>query len=138
MNGLYLDTSGLFAALVSSEPRHEQAKACLELVLLRDAELIMNSFVLLETMTLLQARVGLDAAKAFETDFRPSLKVVWMDEALYQRSVRRWQLRRARKLSLTDCSSFAVMEELGLQDVFGYDRHFSEEGFHLVGTPGDL
>jgi predicted nucleic acid-binding protein len=34
--------------------------------------------------------------------------------------------------SFTDCSSFVVMRELGLQDALTTDRHFREAGFRVL------
>ena len=37
-----------------------------------------------------------------------------------------------QKFSYTDCTSFAVMRDLGLQQVFTADRHFATLGFTLL------
>lgn len=34
--------------------------------------------------------------------------------------------------SLTDCISFAVMREQGIQRAFNYDHHFSQAGFRVI------
>lgn len=34
--------------------------------------------------------------------------------------------------SLTDCSSMCVMKTLGITDVLTHDKHFAQEGFHLL------
>jgi predicted nucleic acid-binding protein len=31
-----------------------------------------------------------------------------------------------------DCSSFVIMEDLGLPEAFAYDPHFAREGFRLI------
>ena len=41
-----------------------------------------------------------------------------------------------KKLSLVDCVSFIIMRHYGLENVFGFDRHFNEQGFNLVEKPG--
>ncbi len=82
-----------------------------------------------ETLALLQARVSLDAAFQFEHLQRPLLQLTWIDEDLHVRTFRRLEIARSRRLSLVDCASFVVMEDLGLADVFGYDSHFEQAGF---------
>ena len=37
-----------------------------------------------------------------------------------------------KKLSLVDCSSFLVMREVGVREAFCFDRHFREQGFHVL------
>jgi predicted nucleic acid-binding protein len=55
--------------------------------------------------------------------------IVYVDVDLWQRG---WQLYRARadkNWGLTDCISFAVMTDYGIQRVFTYDHHFEQAGF---------
>lgn len=55
--------------------------------------------------------------------------IVHVDTDLWQRG---WQLYRARSdknWGLTDCISFVVMEDYGIQRVFTYDQHFEQAGF---------
>ena len=135
---VFTDTSGLFAALVRNDVMHADAKATLTAFLELGSELYATSYVLQETLALLQAPVSLDAAVQFERLLRPLLVVTWIDEDLHGRAFRRLELARSRSLSLVDCASFVVMEELGLADVFGYDGDFTNAGFRLIGRPGDL
>ncbi len=135
---IYTDTSGLFAAIVRNDLKHANAKATLTALLESGSELHATSYVLLETLALLQTRVGLEAAAQCEFVFRPLLQVTWITEELHERSFRRLKLKRSRGVSLVDCSSFVVMEDLEIRSVFGYDEDFAKEGFHLVGTPKEL
>ena len=131
---VFADTSGIFAALVRNDANHEPARETLA-GLLDDPEATITTtdFVLLETMALLQARVGLDAALKFDRDLRPVLDVTWVDSALYSRAIRRLNLRQRRRVSLVDCISFVTMEEAGLRTAFSYDQHFADEGFDTLG-----
>lgn len=134
MNGVFVDTAGLFAALVRNDINHEDAAATLDRLLEREVELYCSNYVLLEALALLQHRVGLEAARQVEHELRPLLHVSWIDEPSHRRAFRRLELRGRRSLSLVDCSSFVVMEEVGLRHVFTYDSDFADEGFTCVGT----
>ena len=135
---IYADTSGLFAALVKNDIMHAKAGPTMEHLLEDGAEIHVTSYILLETMALLQARVGLEAARQFERILRPLLQVHWVDESLHVKSFKRLELRGTRGVSLVDCTSFVTMEDAGIRYVFGYDEHFTDEGFHLVKTQSDL
>jgi uncharacterized protein len=130
----FVDTSGLFAALVANDDHHKQAHEVLSHLLDNDCRLVTTSAVLLETVALLQARAGFAAARAFQRDFLPRLEVHWMTEALFETGAKKWLTRGSRRLSLVDCISFALMEEQELTDAFTFDRHFSDEGFRQVST----
>ena len=59
------DTSGFFALLVRDDAMHERAKTIFAGLARHQAEIVTSSFVLVETISLLQRRVGLDAVKDF-------------------------------------------------------------------------
>jgi len=135
---IYADTSGLFAALVKNDIMHAKAGPAMERLLEEGYEIHTTSYVLLETMALLQARVGLEAARQFENVLRPLLQVHWVDESLHEKAFKRLELRGTRGVSLVDCTSFVTMEDTGIRYVFAYDEHFSEEGFHLIKKQAEL
>jgi predicted nucleic acid-binding protein len=35
----------------------------------------------------------------------------------------------AKEWSFTDCTSYAVMKQLGITEVFAFDHHFTQMGF---------
>ncbi len=45
-----------------------------------------------------------------------------------------YESRPDKEYSLTDCVSMQAMRREGLTDVLSNDRHFTQEGFHIVFT----
>lgn len=135
---VFLDTSALFAVLVRNDCMHARARGTFEKLVGQGAELATTSYVVLEVVALLQARVGLDAARLFHHEFLPLVRVAWVDETLHERAFRRLEMRGRRDLSLVDCLSFVWMEDEGLTQVFAYDRHFADEGFTTLETANDV
>jgi predicted nucleic acid-binding protein len=129
---VFADTSGIFAALVSNDQNHDSAKNCLTKLLEDESVIITSSYVLLECISLLQARVSVDAARQFERILRPAFQVIWISEELHERAFRRLELKNQRSLSLTDCTSFICMEEYAINQVFAFDPHFTKAGFELL------
>ena len=134
MKAIFVDTSGLFAALVRNDDLHPLARPTLAALLDGSVELHATSYVLLETLALLRARVGLTAARRFEHEMRPLIRVTWIGEPLHARAFQRLELRSERDLSLVDCSTFVAMEDKGIYSVFCYDSDFGAEGFSIIGS----
>ena len=128
---VFADTSGLFAAMVRNDVNYSRASRGLSQILRSRDDIHTTSYVLLETLALLQARVGLEAARQFEQALRPLLTVTWVGETLHERAFRRLELRGRKSLSLVDCASFVVMEQTGIDVAFAFDSHFRDEGFEL-------
>ena len=135
---VFVDTSALFAVLVRNDYMHVRAAKTFERLIENGVELHTTSYVLLETVALLQARVGLDAARLFQHEFATILKIHWVDQSLHEKAFRRLELRGRREVSLVDNTSFVYMEEQGLSSAFAYDEHFSAEGFTVLGVPDDV
>ena len=129
MTTVFVDTSAVYALLVSSDDRHEAAKSAFQRLSSRLAPLVTTSYVLVETAALLGRRVGLDAVRRFHEDLVPLLEVVWVDAALHHSGVARLLEGSRQGISLVDAVSFAAMRERGIEAAYAFDRDFEEEGF---------
>lgn len=128
------DTSALYPLLVKTETAHESVRAAFARLLGTAQPIWITSFVLVETMALLQHRIGLNAARDFDEEIVPTLRVHWVDDDLYRRGAERLWKEDRRQLSLVDCVSFELMKLKGVTLAFAIDPHFREAGFTL--TPG--
>lgn len=132
---VFADTSGLYALLVGSEDGHDDLVHAFGDVLTGNRVLWTTSYVLIETIALLQSRVGLEPVRDFDEHLFPLLSVEWVSEDLHRRGARRLSRENRRRLSLVDCVSFEFMRQQGIGDVLGLDRHFEEAGFRLLPAP---
>jgi predicted nucleic acid-binding protein len=129
---VFADTSALFALLVHDDFMHVRAKANFEYFGEKNILLVTSAYVLLETLTLLQRRVGLEAVRDFHHKIMPTLEVIWVDERLHTQTLQRLQAEWRRSVSLTDCLSFEIMEAREITTAFTFDRHFTERGFEMA------
>ena len=129
---VFADTSALYALLVRDDTMHEGANANFQHLMEKNARMITSSYVLLETLTLLQRRVSFEAVWDFHHKIMPLLEVVWVDENWHSRAMQRLQAERKRSLSLTDCLSFEIMEAREISMAFTFDSHFTQRGFDLA------
>ena len=132
MNEVFVDTSALFALLVETDDNHLAAIAAVPPLRDQGVRLLTSSFVVLETVTLLQTRVGVAAVRVFYRDVLPLLDVVWVDEALLHRAMAALLAASHRRISLTDWSSITLMRERGIGRVLAFDEDFARQGFDLV------
>ncbi len=132
----FVDTSALLAVLDRSDTSHSQA-ARLWRQLLGDNSnrLFTTNYVLLETVTLVQSRLGLPALRAFSADLLPVLTIIWVDPELHGKGLAGVLAQSQSRLSLVDCTSFEAMRKLGIQTCFAFDNHYEEQGFHQLTSP---
>ena len=132
---IFTDTSGFFALLVQNDSMHMRAKQIFAYFAQQRAQLLTSSFVLVETVALLQRRVGLAAVHDFQTKIIPLLDIVWVNGDWYSRAIQRLFALNNRKLSLVDCLSFEIMESQEIEVVFTFDMHFPQNGFTIAVSP---
>ena len=130
---LMVDTSAFYALMDRSDKHHETAARLWVSLMKENCSIITTNYVVLETLALLQGRLGFDAAKIWYSDILGVVDVRWTDESTHSRAFELWLSLGRRKLSLVDCVSFVILRQHKLETVFGFDKHFSEQGFQLLG-----
>ncbi|MHB2019496.1 MAG: type II toxin-antitoxin system VapC family toxin [Candidatus Xenobia bacterium] len=132
MTDLYVDTSAFYALLCRQDENHQRAADYLKSAAREKRRLVTTSYALLETLALLQSRIGLDAVRAFDSALRPIVRIQWMDEHLHDVALQRLLSIDRRNISLADCSGFVCMSEKGIAEVFAFDPDFAKQGFQVV------
>lgn len=128
---IFVDSSAFYAIVDATDPATRQARRVWESLPAAGTSLITSNYVTLEATTLIQRRLGMQAAR----DLQPLLGVCsvhFINEALHERSLEMLLTAERRKLSLVDCSSFVLMRNFGIKSAFAYDKHFAEFGFQTI------
>ena len=128
----FADTSALYALLVRTDEAHEGVRKAFGALVQNGRPLWTTSFVVVETMALLQHRLGLAAARDFDEDILPLLHVRWVDDVLYRVGADRLWREDRRQLSLVDAVSFEFMSQQGISVALAVDPHFASAGFDVV------
>ena len=68
----------------------------------------------------------------FQAPIASPLHVVWVDSRLHEAAVEAVIAAHRQRLSLVDCTSFAIMRQYGVRTAFAFDRHFAEQGFAVI------
>jgi predicted nucleic acid-binding protein len=129
---IFIDTSALYAFISEDDRNHELARKIWESLLTSEDKLLTNSYILVESITLIQQRLGMKYVRAFLPQFTPILKVDWLGREQHSYAVEQLLTDDRRQLSLVDCSSFETMRRLGIEKVFSFDGHFREQGFTVI------
>lgn len=119
---VFVDSSVLFGAAVSSDSGHKQARALLE-----HAEgAVTSDHVLVETWGLIHRKIGRHAAMRFWTGIRYApLHIEFVGPADLERAqaiAERWH---DQTFSIVDCTSFALMERIGCRRAATFDSDFA-------------
>lgn len=128
-----VDTSAYYALATATDQYHQRAQALLTGLAQQRWRLFTTTYLVAETHALLLARLGRDAAVGFlRAQERGSTTIVQVsaaDEAAARSIIYRYE---DKEFSLTDATSFVVMERLGISIAFAFDRDFVQYGLTLL------
>jgi predicted nucleic acid-binding protein len=129
---VFADTSAFYAYLDKRDEHHSEAKQIFFSLLQSSSEIYTSNYAIVETISLVQRRLGFEAVKGFVDFIIPFLDVHFVDEELHLQGMETFLNEGKRNLSVVDCTSFVLMKQLELRKVFAFDKHFEEQGFELV------
>lgn len=130
MRVIFVDTSGIVAAMNVKDKHHEKARAVLGRLSQERCSLLTTNYVRAETHALLLARAGRDLALRFLED--ETMAIEWVYPEDEERALEILRTFHDKDFSLTDATSFAVMERLGVKEALSFDRHFIQYGIKTL------
>lgn len=127
----FADTFYYLAMLSRRDAGHELA---IQFASEEDVPTVTTAWVLTEVGDAL-ARVELRAGfahllrvlRGFNT-----VQIIPPTADLFERGVRLYEARGDKSWGLTDCISFTIMRDMGIQDALTSDRHFEQAGFRCL------
>jgi predicted nucleic acid-binding protein len=129
---IYVDTSAFLAVVHASDDQHERAFEIWQNLIENNERLMCNNYVLVESIALVQHRVGMEALAILHNEIIPYMEVEWLDESLHNTIVNPALTTNRRQLSLVDLSSFDTMRRHKIKTAFTFDSHFGEQGFEVI------
>lgn len=129
---VFVDSSAMFAFLDESDVHHRQAVGWLRGARNEGAGLFTHNYVVIEASALARRRLGIDGTRRLLDDLIPAFEVMFIRRQLHRISEAAYLASGLGPASLVDRVSFELMREEGVTKVFGFDRHFENEGFTLV------
>lgn len=132
IKNIFIDTSAFYALMDRSDTHHEKAKNLWIFLLEEESHLHTTNYIIIETLALLQSRLGFEAANLFAGDILELVDFIWIDKPQHNLAYELWLSLGRRKVSLVDCVSFTAMRHHKIEHIFGFDRHFEEQGYKLL------
>jgi uncharacterized protein len=128
MTAVFADTSFYVALLSADDEFHDRA---VQLSIEMRRTIVVTEFVLLETGNSLssvnQRGLFVDLLPHLRAD--RAVRIIPASSQLLQSGYELYRRREDKNWSLTDCTSFVIMEELDIREALTADHHFEQAGF---------
>lgn len=130
----FVDTAAFLAIENRRDVHHKPALDFRKEALEAGESLITTDYVLDESYTIIRLRASHTVAVQFGEDIFSSriLQVEYITQEILAKA---WQIFKTfadKDFSFTDCTSFALMEQLYIDIAFTFDEHFKQYGNFLV------
>jgi predicted nucleic acid-binding protein len=126
-----VDTSAIYALLDEDDRRHAAAVDYFR-AQIGATDHAVHNYVLVESIALVQHRLGVEAVRRLVDAIQPVFEVIWVDPDVHERAADRLLRDDKRRLSLVDQVSFEVMRRHGIDRAFAFDDDFGGNGFGTV------
>ncbi|MCL6087858.1 MAG: PIN domain-containing protein [Actinobacteria bacterium] len=129
---IFIDTSAFIALINLSDEFHSIASDLFTKATEDDEKFFTSNYVILETIFLLQREIGLSAVNDFKKSMLPIINIIWVDEKIHNDCLNNLIAAEKRKISLTDYSSFYILDNYKIDMVFTFDKHFKEKDYKFL------
>ena len=126
-----VDTSAFFALVDDRDPNHGRALEAVERLTATE-DLVTHEYVVVETISLVQRRLGMAALRRFVDDLLPIVDVAWVEPDTHAEAREALLAAGSRSVSLVDRVSFLLMRRRGIGTAFAFDDDFAREGFRTI------
>lgn len=131
---VFVDTGPWIALVDQRDQWHSEAERVLRQLQASRQPLVTSNLVLMESYTGLVNRVERSLIARFRETIDGSRQInIQRIDALTEELA--WELFLRyddKRVSMVDCSSFAIMEQLGIIQAFTFDLHFAQVGFQTL------
>jgi predicted nucleic acid-binding protein len=131
---VFLDTAYAIALSSPTDLFHQRAVQLADELKSAGTRLVTTRAILLEIGNALSRqryrRAAVRLLDSLETD--PRVEIIPLSEQLYTRASQLYRERPDKEWALTDCVSFVVMEDRGINEALTTDEHFQQAGFQAL------
>ena len=129
-----MDTWGWLVLANRAEREHSQVVSFYAERTRRTGLIVTSDFVLNELLTILFSRISFEMASRFADGILRS-PFITIERITPERFQKAWELRLKfsdkPRISFTDLTSMATMNELGISEVLTADKHFAQVGMNF-------
>lgn len=133
---VFIDTGAFCALAIPKDQHNHKAKAIYKQIHKDKSVICTSDYVLDETYTLLKMRGShATAVKFMDQMDKCNITVLRVTEDIEEKAKTIFRKIDDKKLSYTDCTSFALINQSAIDAVFAFDEHFR---YHSYSRPVKL
>ena len=130
-NRVIVDSAAFYALASNEDDFHQGAQAEYYDLLGNNQELWTTSYAMVETMALIQRRLGFRVLAEFMDDVARNISILWIDTRIHNEAWARLVERQGTGLNFVDWTVALASEELDAV-IFTFDSGFVNRGYSVI------
>jgi predicted nucleic acid-binding protein len=128
VTSVFVDASAWVAFFNRRDAHQLEAHETMELLLRTSAPLITSTWTTYEAITIVRSKLGYGRARRLwqMANNGRIATMIRVDPTIESAALKLFWRYRDKEWGVVDCASIVLMERIGCETVFGYDRHFVE------------
>lgn len=134
MRRVFVDTGAWYALKSKNDPYHDFAVKFFKTIYNRHVICYTSDYVIDEAITLTRVRLknhGVSKILAEELFAETAAKIIYVAPRYLPRALEIYAKYNDQIFSFTDCTTFAIMEDLEIEEALAFDSYFNFESFGL-------
>jgi predicted nucleic acid-binding protein len=125
---VFVDASAWVAFFNRRDAHHAEARTHMTRLLRSSTPLATSTWTTYEAITITRSKLGYGRARRLWqlANDRRIISMVRVDPGIEVAAVKLFWRHRDKDWGVVDCASLIIMDRLGCQTAFAYDRHFVE------------
>ncbi len=132
MNRVFLDTAGILAMSNRRDSFHENAVRINQYLEEIHVRFVITDFIVVEVCNSLSKHKHLALKFLKLIQESDDIEVIPITKTRFEKALQMYQEYTDKDWGLTDITSFLIMKEYGIQEVFTCDHHFKQMGFTVL------
>ncbi len=136
---IFVTSTAWLALYNPSDPNHEAASALWQDLSDETVRFVTTDYVMDQVFTVMKIFGSLDAARGLYTVITQTelLRFFMTDSVIFERAWKTFADDEHPQFTFTDCVNYAVIQYLGVPEVFTFDRNFTAPGLTVLPSSGD-
>ena len=135
---IFADSSFFIAYYDANDQYHKESSELVKKLMSYKPEIVTSDYVYDETATYLlltHPYYGYLRAQKFDKDLIDSKKfnIIFVNDFIFHEARKIFKkYNKDKQWSFTDCTSFALMDDYGINEVLTFDKNFRQKGFKTI------
>ena len=130
---LFIDADAFVALLDKKDPNHKKAQKINNQIEKAGCTVFTSNFAAGEAITVISQNAGQALAIAFGKKlFADEIFIVEVDRQQEITALEKFAAQRSKNARFTDFMNMILMDELGINTIFSFDKHYLKAGYKLL------